>query len=68
MAGVAAAHTLQAQGMQDFILLEASNRLGGRMSNVNFCGDLFIYLLNEYYSSIYYMSQVNVTNTIKLIS
>lgn len=38
MAGVAAAHTLQSQGLQDFLLLEASERLGGRMSNINFCG------------------------------
>lgn len=38
MAGVAAAYTLQSQGLQDFLLLEASGRLGGRISNTKFCG------------------------------
>lgn len=38
MAGVAAAYTLQSNGMQDFLLLEASDRLGGRISNIKFCG------------------------------
>ena len=38
MAGVAAAHTLQAAGMHDFLLLEAADRLGGRMRDTSFCG------------------------------
>lgn len=41
MAGVAAAHTLQAAGMHDFLLLEASGRLGGRMRETNFHGLCF---------------------------
>lgn len=45
MAGVAAAHTLQSQGIQDFLLLEASDHLGGRMSNIKFCGTLFLFSL-----------------------
>lgn len=38
MAGVAAAHTLHAAGMHDFLLLEATGRLGGRVRDKSFCG------------------------------
>lgn len=38
MAGLAAAYTLQAAGMHDFLLLEAADRLGGRVRDVKFCG------------------------------
>jgi polyamine oxidase len=38
MAGVSAAYTLQSNGMEDFLLLEASDRLGGRIKNSTFCG------------------------------
>ena len=39
MAGVAAAHTLHAAGMRDFILLEATGRLGGRVRETKFLGN-----------------------------
>ena len=40
IAGVTAAYTLQSNGMEDFLLLEASDRLGGRIKNSTFCGTL----------------------------
>ena len=44
MAGVAAAFTLQSLGMEDFLLLEASERLAGRISNTKFCGTCTLYI------------------------
>lgn len=38
MAGVMAAHTLKSAGMNDFLLIEAAGRLGGRVSTTTFCG------------------------------
>lgn len=38
MAGVAAAQTLHAAGMYDFLLLEATGRLGGRVRETSFYG------------------------------
>lgn len=35
MAGVKAAHTLKTAGMNDFLLLEASDRVGGRARSAN---------------------------------
>lgn len=40
LAGVTAARTLQAAGMRDFLLLEAADRLGGRMLETKFYGIL----------------------------
>lgn len=38
MAGVMAAHTMKSAGMNDFLLIEAAGRLGGRVSTTTFCG------------------------------
>lgn len=35
-AGIAAASKLLQQGMDDFVILEANNRIGGRIHTVNF--------------------------------
>lgn len=35
-AGIAAASRLLEQGIDDFIVLEATNRIGGRINTVNF--------------------------------
>ena len=38
LSGVSAAQTLQAAGVTDFLLLEASSRLGGRIRDTTFSG------------------------------
>lgn len=66
MAGVAVANTLQAAGMRDFLLLEATGRLGGRVREKTFYGictssflsELHIKFINwnVYCSVIYHVS------------
>lgn len=38
MAGIAAANTLHSEGMRDFVLLEATGRIGGRVRETSFFG------------------------------
>lgn len=38
LAGITAARTLQQAGMDDFLVLEATDRVGGRMCEASFCG------------------------------
>ncbi len=38
MAGIKAAHTLHHAGIKDFIILEAANRIGGRVLERKFFG------------------------------
>ena len=42
LSGVSAAKTLQAAGVADFLLLEASGRLGGRIRDTTFSGTYWL--------------------------
>ena len=43
MAGIKAAQTLHEAGMNDFLVLEASDRIGGRICQTSFCGLLHLH-------------------------
>lgn len=43
MAGVVAAHTLHLAGITDLILIEATGRIGGRVCEVDFGGELVLH-------------------------
>ena len=50
LSGVSAAQTLQTANVTDFVLLEASGRLGGRIRDTTFSGMCW-FLVNSAFSS-----------------